>query len=829
MYNTAVRTDKSLAAVGFAKQTAERPSVLNTPGNAMDASEDPFNKSNKTVLDVKGREDAEVDPGIFEEIYAQLQEHAEYVKAIAKIFGKNIKYLFSKKKAEEAKDAGALQAAEAARAVDAEHEDDESEESDDEMAHVLETVEMKNAEDLKELARIQEEEEARFKDFMQSYVAEQTQKLEAFKDRLLVGTSVSEADREELLRQYEGQLQNMQKELLAEVKEQQAQLKIRTEARRNNRGQLATQLDKLKAQRRDIIRLIDNQLLSVDVGEQNAENQLRTRAAEERKQVEASVEARKADALQKLQANFSKRLDRTSDSRKRTQLLEEYERNAHEVAELFDKENAATLKELLDALERRVQTELEQLRSNSQGERTSLKTQKETQVAELKELESLIMNKLGNVTIDENLTEAIEADKTRAQEEEAKFESQRMDHQRKADELANDGAEKLRKLRDECSRDEDLIREDYEVQKRIIANEIKKKSEDLQKQKERHLKELKSSLLTEEEEAGINRQLKTLDEELTHRIEESVSQQEKEFQRKLQARRVECVQKEAVVKESQAATKLALDREWMEKEQATKTQIRKERLQRLLGELKTRTKGEELPIAAENAIESQHMEELTELLAKQYKEKAFLLSDKLGELIQNKLIKVHKVKANTEEQFQRLKASRDRDEISPYDYERRLRDIQSFETDRLREIELAYIQRQNELSRELCGALAQKQEEELVRLREEQWKERRAIIQLRLPLRALRQRAHRHPQLRRGVGQAAPAHPRPAAGLCGRPADLRGAPGLAADGPGEDHPARPVLGHLRCHEDRRPKPVRFPPLAAAIIQEASLDGSVPSP
>jgi len=714
-------------------------------------------------LDIKGeKEDNEVDPGIFEEIYAQLRAHAQYVKEefekkadvdreniqkvwnsmkelkkviktklknIAKIFGKNIKYLLSEKKSNNALkklEAEKIQMIEEEKAQEA--LEDAEEEEDHDMNHITEVINLKNAEDLKELARIQEQEDAKVSEFMHKYVEEQSHRLETFKEKVLENANISEPDRNELLRQYEEQLSDLQKALLISQREQDYQLKIRLDARKNQRGQLAALLDKLNIQRKELIKLIDGQLLDIEMKVKADEKTINERAMNERNSIEREIDQRKADSLRKLRANMDSKIKRTSDPRKRTEILEQYEKDVKEVNNIFAKEKQNMIDQFINELNARVKEQLATLHNTANVEIESLKQQKKTQLDQIKDQELIIMNKLGNVVIDEKITEAIEADRMKNKEEEQKFESAKEEYLRKLEDISTAEREKVNKIREEYMKDEDMLKEDYDVQKRIITNAIKKKSEDIQKQKEKYAKELKNGLLNEDDEIRVKERIRTLDEQLSKRIEEEVSKQDIQFQQKLKEKRKLRANREAEIKETHAHAKSALEKEWLEKEATLKTQMRKDRLNRLLEELKSRTKDEELPIAAENVIENIHIEELTDLLGKQYREKAYLLSDNIGELIQSKLIEVNKVKEIMEQQFQKLKESYEKGQILHSDYERRLRDIQSRENDQLRDIELAYIQKQNDMERLLLGNLAEKHEQELIKLREEQWNAKRNLI-----------------------------------------------------------------------------------------------------
>ena len=537
-----------------------------------------------------------------------------------------------------------------------------------------------------------------------------------------------ESEKEELLKQYESQLQDLQKELLIDQKEQQHQLKLRLDLRRADRNRLAVRLEKIRAQKAEMSKLIDGQIEDVDISLINTEKKIDDDANNEKKNIEGQIERKKNDALKQHQDKFDKKLKRTSESKKRTELLEELEKGANEIEELFEKDKAEQMRILEEQINLRVKMQKEEVRNNAIKERAVLKEQKNIQLGQLIDMENLILNKLGNVAIDEKLTEAVEADRMKSKEEEDKYEKEKAESMSKIETIQKTEKERLAKIREDISKEEDLIREDYEVQKRIVTNAIKKQCEDIQKAKEIHQKQLNQGLMTAEDEEAIKEKMKKLDEQLAQRIEVEVGKQEEQFKAKLLEKKRLRSQKEADIKESCSVQKSAIDKEWIVKDQELRESMRKDKLNRLIEELKTRTKEEELPIAVENVIETVQFEELTDLLAKQYKEKALILNDKISDHIQNKLIEMHKLKEDMHGQFMRLKEAYEKEEITSFDYERRLRDLQSRESDQIRDIELIYIQKQNDLQREVCGSIAEKQEQELLKLREDQMTEKNNII-----------------------------------------------------------------------------------------------------
>ena len=225
-YYKSKQTAKGINALNFKTgtqmQQASDKTLIGSRSNVMDASSDALNKT-KGLQELRGNnEEGEIDPGIFEEIYKQLREHARYVKSefdkkaeidnenikrvqdymkelkklvknklkgIAKIFGKNIKYLFSKEK--KPGDSKELIAEEEKSSLQQEDKEEYQEEDHAENERIAETINTKNEDDLKEIARIQAQEEEKLKEFMKGYIEDQSRKLETFKERILENANIS--------------------------------------------------------------------------------------------------------------------------------------------------------------------------------------------------------------------------------------------------------------------------------------------------------------------------------------------------------------------------------------------------------------------------------------------------------------------------------------------------------------------------------------------------------------------------------------------------------------------------------------------------------------
>ena len=742
--------------------------------NRHDYSDDNLLKSSRTFIDIKGNstnipdEEAEVDPKIFDDIYAQLKAHSEFVKTefekkasidkeniakvwgfmrelkkavkdklkvIAKIFGKNVKFLFSKKKEDAA---GKIEEKKMQEEKDREMEqneaknqaeEEESSEGDgNDMEGIIESIENKNAVDNKEFQIILEQEEGKLKEFMSGYIDHQSTKLEDFREQTLEMANISEEEKQKLLKDYESELQKLQQKLLLDQKEQQAILKMKLETKKNKRGTLANQLDSLKKQKRELQQMIITTISNMEKKRDKDFADIDSNCDKEISAILANLESKKRNDMTALRAHYDKQLKKANKSKERTNLLENFEKLCQEVDAKYENLKQTELKSLIDEKENERKTKKASVSAKCIEEIEAIKAHMKRQMDILNDQEVVIANKLGNVIIDEKIVETKDVDRAKADEDEARLQKHKEDYLADVQQLTLKEKEKLMQMKDERQKEEENMKEENEVQKRILASSIKKKSEDITKKKEKLNKMLNNRLLSEEEEKKIKDDLLKIDEELNARINEEIKKQDQALAEKLREKRTQRAIKEANAKASFAAQLSHKEQEYREEQKALRIEIRKQKLLRNIEDLKLRTREDEFPIAAEALIDDKHNEELAELLRKQYQEKAIKMSEQLGELIEEKIKNVKAIKEDTQNAYTKLKQSSESRDITTSDYERRLRDIQNRENDAIRDTELKFIQAQNDMEHKLSLELTQKHDTEIFALREAQAKEKKEMI-----------------------------------------------------------------------------------------------------
>ena len=774
--------ERTLARIAFKRpDSTTKPDPKANSKRAVETSnraateESPMMTSKSVIQITKERNESEVDPHIFEEIYRELKQHSEYVKAefekktgqdsaniamvwaamrqlkrlvkeklmaIAQIFGKDIKYMLSSPKKpgedevpeaqDQVQDILSMLRGKDNSPSEGENfqpEDDDGIEEAEEKERLDEAVRTRTLKDAADMEKYKEDVEKLNKDFMNSYVEMQNKRLENFKEGVLENSTLTEGDKRELLKEYEKQLQRLQKQLLLDQQDIQPHLLQRLEARRNKRTGLAKQKDEIdstkqgiKAEHREKLNQILN---SLEMNKRKVDEGIDAEIHAK----EAEIEAARAENQTKLKAKFDGMLKRTSDSQKRTEVLEMFEKATRDLERIYEEDQKKQLDDFKAQLERRRKDRHGELKAQADSDRKLVQQQKDARLSQILEAETLLNNQLANTAIDEKLLEVCEADQQKQREEEAgvdKIMDQRNEELGKAWAAEK---ERLAAIKEACSVEEEKMKAGNEVQKRLLAHKTKKKCEELNKKKEALLAKLGEPGINEDRKNRIKAELQRIEEEIQKKIAEELQRQEEEFQKALSEKRRQRASKEEEARSLALSTRSRIEEINGEKLWEERRKIRTERYRRMMEELKPRMAEAELPVAIEKLIDQSHIEELSELLSRQYQEKSKALSRRMGDLIEEKLIQAHKIKEGLLSQLEKLKEAKDNGTLPPIDYERRLKELQTRENDELRDLELSYITKQNDLEEQLYRAQSAKNEEELIRLKEQQQREKAAILQ----------------------------------------------------------------------------------------------------
>ena len=444
---------KALASISFKKNEVppeNKDANKVAPGlpQSKEHTEEAPMLSQRHIINIKKEEqaDRELDPSIFEEIYKQLTEHAAYVrkefekksgqdgenidnvkkqmrelkklmknklKGIAKIFGKNIKYMLSKKVKKELVDipSDKKEPVSDESSSDEEMENAENEEDDKEM--MKEVITNCMASDAQELEKYKEEGKEKIKEFMEKFVDMQNHRLDDFKERVLENSKLSEGDKQAIMKEYEKQLQNLQKQLLLDQAGEENQLKLRIEERKTKREQLLQQKERLSKQKEEVKRQTGKLIEEIDKKVESGEKQIDADIDAEIKAEEEKVTNEKNNNMNQIRKKFDKKLKKTADSQKRSQVLEEFESASKDLEKMFEEQKGAQLKEFKEALEKRRKERKADLVGKTEEERQSIVELCKRQIENIREEENLIHNKLANVAIKEKVNEAKEDEITK--------------------------------------------------------------------------------------------------------------------------------------------------------------------------------------------------------------------------------------------------------------------------------------------------------------------------------------------------------------------------------------------------------------------------------
>jgi hypothetical protein len=101
--------------------------------------------------------------------------------------------------------------------------------------------------------------------------------------------------------------------------------------------------------------------------------------------------------------------------------------------------------------------------------------------------------------------------------------------------------------------------------------------------------------------------------------------------------------------------------------------------------------------------------------------------------LERKVADMHALKEDFEDQYLRLKNQMDNRYINEDEYGRRILELKSKENDKLRDLELLYSEKQNDLEEALTMELETKHSEELVDLKKQQYKQKQELMEKYIP------------------------------------------------------------------------------------------------
>jgi len=760
--------NKTLASISFGKKpeqakAAATAKVYPIGMNAGKDDEADENNNNKHVIDLKEEnEGGEIDPGIFDDIYQKLKDHAAYVKAecekkfeqdkenitkvweemrilrkfikmklklLAKIFGKNIKYMISdakpKKKKEEVKK----------ELIAPKEEEDDMDIFEDEGDNVeadnimfKEAMDTRLADDAQELIKMKEKNDTSTHDFMNKFVSQENKRLEEFKERILESSSLTETDKNALMKEYENQLQKLQKQLLFDQSEGNNHLKYYLEEKKARRERLLEQKRALDNEKNQVNKKTNKLLEEVNNALKRDEKSIEAEFNANIKASKKEREVKQADEVDKLRVKFDKLLKKTSSAQKRVEIMDDYRRESKELEEAHEKERNEQHAELLEKLERRKKERKEEVRQRRKEERDGIILQCQKELDQIKEREGVIYNKLVNVAIEEKVREAKDRVAPEVEEDEKKLNTLKRQQEKELAIIEQKEKSIFRTLAEEEAKDNAEIKGDIEKRKAKLIIKTKKDCATLNERRKNIMKELDSPQILEEKKDELQKELKNIDDKIAGRIEAELLKQDKELSRMLDARRRKRIAQEIDMKRGLNQEMLELDGKCIDQEEELKGEIAERNFKRAVAELKGRMSPEEYPVALEKLLEEKHMNQLSNLLSVQYKKKAKIMSTKMGELINQKLMEMHKVKEDLEKDYNKIKDAKDTDSISLADYERRIKDAQERERHLLRNIELEYIQKGNDLEEEICKNTGERNQRELLRLRKKQLNEKNGYL-----------------------------------------------------------------------------------------------------
>ena len=714
----------------------------------------------KVVIEVKTTEtDRGIDPKLFLDIYQELCVHANYVKdqfmvksaideknltdlynslidlkmdmqldltAIVKIIGYNeAKNLF--RKGRKSKEDKQEELVEKLLEYDQEEESgsgemsgEDGEEADKLMADVM-------AEDEEKFNKVLDQIDNGKKEFLNKYTDEQSKALDEYKLKLSNMQNLDEQEKEELLREFDKQMLAINKMLLIEEEKLDGDLKEKINERKNRRNKLKDKLKNLEQKQNDARKQLihDTNVLADERLEE--ERKIEKEIDDERMEGLEKINAKKKKKMDKYQKDFNSKMINETNQRKVGVMMEKYKAELSKMEQTMDEENQGQIADLVDKLEKRKQERMKKMRERFDGKVGVLNANKDVKIEMLNEETEKLTKHLVDEDLDRNLDEVIMEDEGNRQKEEeilAKLAKEKRDTEGN---IKREMESKLFTLKTESVREEQGNMEEIAQEKRELEEKLKKEYEDARDKRE-FMKEQLANATDPKDKEELMKQIREFEKMTTSKLNAERDKQMASLQARLRGRRKH---KETKVDE----IKLEYEGKLKEIEESTDSQeselrkkIRNERLIRLIEASCDALSPEELPFAIDKIIEDQHMQDLAELLQTQFQKKAQLLKEKMSKLLDAKLKAIGELKEGFNDQYKRLATDLERKIIGQAEYERKMVDIKGKENDKMRDIELKFVEQQNAIEENMVKQTEKKHGEDLITMKEEQFGEKKRLL-----------------------------------------------------------------------------------------------------
>ena len=711
----------------------------------------------KVQLQVEKEEEGEINPELFNEIYRELHHHAEYMKKqftlkhkqdhksliilyqevmgleeamegnlinITKSMGvKQVRKVFKNKGVTVRE--GGEELANKLLAYDQNALETESDEEDERRAEKI--VDEVMIEDETAFNQVIEGTDKKKKVFLLTLGEEQKNIYELFRKRVENLSNLEKNEKEELLKEFDKQMISINKLLIIEEEKQDADLNEKINERRLRRTKLKEKLQGLQIKESNAKRQFAHEVSLINSDRIKLEREIDQDFEDSKQRGLNRINQKKKDKLEKYETEFKEKMINLNSQKKIGKLLDKYQSDVQKLAKTLDNENKEQINQLIGQLEERRQLRLANIKSKVAEKLNTLDAGKSGQVFVLAEQQDKLTKHLKDTEMEKTIKEVKEYDQYNAEKEELEIENLVLDNQNTKDELELQQEKELVVLDTELREEEKLENLTIDDEKSVLEVKLRKQFYESEKKRQALKDKVKITKDVEEQERLI-KEIREFEQMMGIKLNAERDKLLSSIQDRLSARKQKRRTKEGEIidKFEGEITRGRLESNL--KEMNLKSKLREERLHRLIGATIEQLSSEEVPFAIDKIIEEEHITELSDHLQTQFQQKAELLKVQINNLLNQKLSELGELKEGFEVKYKRQKLMLDTGIIGAVENDRKMVDIKRLETDKLRDMELRYTEKQNQMEEQIIKNMENMHAKQLIKLKQDQYAQKRDLL-----------------------------------------------------------------------------------------------------
>lgn len=710
---------------------------------------DPNQKENE-VIEMRKKENEvgvhEISPDIFRDLYKELQYHAKFVKDefakkagmdsenikkvfdevdrlrklmqeklqnIAKSYGKGIRLLFDEDldNDELIIDEGGLDREKSAeKAAESEDERTSKEvEFNHDVFNDLDDRDQENAEEVAEVIR-------------QAHIAIQNDLSQEEKDRrkalereLQDNKKLSNEEKKLILEDYDKANAKLRKLLMVEEQTSEDKLQQVLEQRRRRRRKMQEEVAELEKQKQQIQDAANDKLDQIAQQKQAAGAEVDEAIEREREEEMRKMEERKQQVLKRMKDKFQKKLNDNLSENERAEIFDSFNKKMQVLENELAEEQREDLEKLGIMLDMKRQKKKAEREAGLNAQEKEIKEEKQRDLKACEDRIRALNENLENEQIDEAVKSVQEDEQPRSKEREKLAKANR----KKEEQAARQAEEEAKKQREALLAEEE--KEIQQIQKLNEEAEAKINEEIIRvKDRKAELNERLAKTSSASEKKALLEEFKQYQDAVAGEVRRELAKQNGLLADKVAERRRLREAKEAEVRLRGQRELDALREQNRRDEEDLKRSIDEQKLRRQIEIMQEKLMPDELPFAVERLVDEKHFEELSELLKRQFSDKARVLKESMQALVKEKADAMQKVNEEHELQTRNVKKFADKGLLSKEDYEGKLKELEERRRNQTKEVEYNYAQKQSELEEQKLMQMERANSEEMMRLVQDQ-------------------------------------------------------------------------------------------------------------